>query len=125
MPRMFATEHSRGNRTLQVWLVLISKASIRETITFGEVADLMHFGHAQGVPYYLSGINQYCEENELPRLTCLVVNQKTERPTYAFPGVSDIKDAWEGVWKFDWFSIIPPNPQELEDAAGRFEKGII
>ena len=125
MPRKFAKEHSRGNRTLQVWLVLISKASIREKPTYGEVVALIRCGHARGVPRYLSGINQYCEENELPPLTCLVVNKKTGRPGYAFPGVSDIKDAWEEVWGFDWFSIIPPNPQELEDAAGRFEKGII
>ena len=107
------------NRALQIWLILISKAANRQTIRFGELAEMVGYDAAPPLVAPLNHIGFYCRQNDLPPLTVLVSNQVTGLPGEGWnqihPG-ADPNAARERVFGYDWFGIFPPTPQVLADA---------
>ena len=57
----------------------------------------------------------YCQQNEIPPLTILVVNQNTGLPGEGLTG-ADLNADREAVFNFDWYSIVPPTPEEFKEA---------
>jgi hypothetical protein len=99
---------------LQAWLILIGWARNRQTLTYSELDELMAFGNPRVLGPILAYIWDYCKINDLPPLTILVVSKNTEVPS---SGMGEFDSAQqESVFEFDWYSIVPPSPEELENS---------
>jgi len=101
-------------RAFQIWLILISKALNRQTVTYkilGKMLGFKGYGVFAGI---LDHIRIYCILNKLPPLTALVVNQVTGLPGEGL-GLLDKKlnSAREIIYNYDWYNIIPPTPEQL------------
>ena len=103
------------NRALQIWQILVCKAGNRQTMTYGELASILGFKGAQVLGKFLEYILRYCEKNQLPSLTVLVVNQETGLPGSGFPP-EDLHSERERVFRFDWFGLVPPTPKDFAEA---------
>ncbi|MBZ0315262.1 MAG: hypothetical protein K8L91_02505 [Anaerolineae bacterium] len=111
----FADHSNRPNRALQAWLILIGRARNRQTLTYTMLDELMGFGAPRALGPVLDYLWKYCKINNLPPLTVLVVNKTTGTPS---SGMGDFNFAeQEAVFDFDWYSIFPPTPEELDTAA--------
>jgi hypothetical protein len=120
MVRYFVNEATRPNRALQIWLILIGLAKNRQTITYGGLAKLLGYKGAGVFGDTLGHIMFYCKQNELPELTVLVIDAEGGVPME--PQLTPSFDtAREKVYKYDWYSIFPPSPDELKAA---FDKGM-
>jgi hypothetical protein len=105
-----------SERASQIWQILVHKAAARETVTYGEVADLMGIGSAQGLGVFLNQIKRYCEANGHPPLHVLAVSKSTGRPGEGLP-VDDFHGDRERVFSFNWFALVPPTPADFANAA--------
>ncbi|WLE95350.1 MAG: hypothetical protein QTN59_11725 [Candidatus Electrothrix communis] len=111
----FSEHATRPYRALQIWLILIGAANNRQIFTYGMVADILGYNGAGTLAHTLGHIMFYCLENELPPLTILVVNQETGLPGDGLTG-ADLNAGRESVFNYDWYSIIPPTPEDLKNA---------
>ena len=75
MVTYFKDQPSNASRALQIWQILIGKAHNRQTLTYGMLAQLLGFKRAGTLAHPLGHIMHYCQLNNLPPLTVLVVNQ--------------------------------------------------
>lgn len=117
MVRRFDENSTRPSRALQIWLILISQAYNRQTLTYGMLAEMLGFRGAGTLGQFLYHIMYYCQENDLPALTVLVVNHGSGLPSEAADlDVNNLNSAREAVFNYDWFSIYPPTPEELRKA---------
>ena len=67
----------------------------------------------------LDHISLYCRRAGLPPLTVLVVNRDTGLPGTGWDRVNPGRDPnveRERVFNYDWFTIVPPTPEEFEAA---------
>lgn len=89
----------------------------RETITYGEVADLMGYdsraGHTLG--RHLGVLGWYCLENELPMLNAIVVGKASGEPgdEVLLAKGKTVAKSQKAVYDFDWFSVRPPSTGAL------------
>jgi putative restriction endonuclease len=114
MPRYFSQIATWPARAAQIWQILVSEAYNRQTAAYGEIAEILKYEGAGTLAQILGHIYNYCNQNNLPPLTVLVVNQNT-----GLPGIEvaeDMNVAREAVYKFDWFDVVPPTFKELEAA---------
>jgi alkylated DNA nucleotide flippase Atl1 len=104
-------------RALQTWIYLIAKAKNRQIVTYKELADLMGYPTANPLSWILGCIMYYCEQNNLPPLTILVVNEKGI-PGEGFSTVDLEKyhQAREEVFNYPWYDLVPPSIDEFEEA---------
>ena len=118
MPRKFSDNPSQRSRAVQIWQILIAKAHNHQILNFNELGELVgYWGNRVGqLTYPLNIINQYCIQEGLPRLPCLVVSFRTGRPTR--------KLNWSGVnlntergkiFRFEWFKIYPPSEDDYQE----------
>jgi hypothetical protein len=121
MPTKFTSKNP--DRALQAWLILISRAMNRQTMTYEQLGRLMYpdSKKAAGVLNRILGhIAFYCKDNKLPMLTSIVVGKKRGAPGKAIPiDLVKIDMEREKVYGEDWFSIYPPTPHELSAAHAR------
>jgi len=89
-------------------------------VTYGILAEKMGYEGAGVLDKRLGHVAFYCEQNDLPPLTVIVVNQETGLPGRGFPG-DELHATREQVFNFDWYGLFPPTPEEL-DAAHRAAK---
>lgn len=62
----------------------------------------------------LEPVARFCNENDLPPLTAIVVNAETGLAGEGIPIEQDLNEAKEQVFQFDWYDIFPPTIEELE-----------
>jgi hypothetical protein len=105
---------TRYQRASQIWALLICAARERKTYTYGNVADILGFGGAGVMAPFLGCIMWFCEENKLPPLTVLVVNQGTGLPGEGLSTLEEVNQDREAVFRFDWFGIEPPQNSHFE-----------
>ena len=109
-------------RAVQIWQILISKAANKQLITYGELAEIMGFQGSTVLAHPLGHIMVYCEANELPPLTSLVINQGGSPGD----GLSTLKNyesndaARMEVFKTEWYKIIPPSANDYKDICNEF-----
>lgn len=108
-------------RALQCWQILISKASTKSIITYGELADTIGFEGAGVFRDILGHIYYYCQHNELPPLTSIVVKHDIGLPGDGFleegMELEEIPAKQMKVfdYKYKWFRIMPPTIEELKE----------
>lgn len=108
-------------RAIQCWQILISKAAIKSICTYGDLARIIGFEGAGIFRYILGYIFYYCQKNNLPPLTSIVVRQDTGLPGEGFvieEGLKpeEIPAKQMEVYKYNWFRIVPPTVEELKEA---------
>lgn len=102
MIKYFKDNATNPTRALQIWQILIAKASNRQTVTYGIFADLLGFHGAGVLAHMLGHIMFYCQQNDLPPLTVIVVNQDTGLPGEGLSG-ADLSADRERAFNFRWF----------------------
>lgn len=104
-------------RALQAWQFLIGKANNRQTVRYGDLAKLMGYTDDRPLFSILGHIMYFCNQNNLPPLTIIVVN-KDGTPGEGFSAATpdEFHKKREEVFLFDWFGIMPPTIQEFHEA---------
>jgi hypothetical protein len=116
MAQKFSDNSTNPTRALQIWQILIGKAHNRQTINYIDLAKMLGYADARPVANMLSLIMRYCDQNHLPPLTALVVNKGTGAPGDGLITLTDPDSQREEVFKYDWYGLVPPTPQELQQA---------
>ena len=117
MVRRFDENLTLYYRALQIWQILVSKASNRQSMTYGNLSDMVG---GSVIPIdmgrHLNPIMRYCQINGLPPLTILVVNQGTGEPGQGLSSINALNMDREKVFNYGWFGIVPPTLEEFERA---------
>ncbi|WP_291442756.1 hypothetical protein [Desulfovibrio sp.] len=111
-------------RAVQIWQILVSKAVNKQLMTYGELANILGFDGATVLAHPLGHIAVYCEENDLPPLTSLVINQGG-KPGDGFPEngkYSSPDEARFKVFTVKWYKIVPPTAEEFAELGSGFER---
>jgi len=115
MAKFYSQDPTHATRASQIWQILVCKASNRQTLTYGQLADLLGFEGAGTLAHFLGHIMYYCIQNDIPPLTVLVVNQDTGLPGEGLIN-ADLNADRERVFSFDWFGLVPPTPEKFSAA---------
>ena len=107
---------TRYQRSSQIWSLLVCAARERKTYRYGDLAEILSFGGAGVMAPLLGCIMWFCEKNQLPPLTVLVVNQTSGLPGEGLTTLENINSAREEVFNFDWFGLEPPQNADFEEA---------
>ena len=111
--KWFDVRPNRYTRALQIWLVLVAQAARGQTLTYGDLAKVLGFKGAGSLGQFLDPVMRYCENEGLPPLTAIVVNQDTREPGAGLPGIRNLSTEQGRVFDFPWFRIVPPTPREF------------
>jgi len=126
-----------------VWQILVSCAVNQKVIWYEQFGEYMGIERlTEGAGGMLHPILLYCQKNELPYLTSIVVSKITGRVSYEskdiqtnnqYPVLRDIsQEDWSKqrmeVFRFGikWLDIIPPSVEEyfsLLQECGKYQKG--
>ncbi|QEY25191.1 hypothetical protein [Neisseria zalophi] len=116
MVKYFEEHSNRVTRAMQAWPILQSAAMSRQTMTYKDLSIKMYGRDiAATLGSILEYIAVYCNQNELPPLTAIVVNKETGLPGVGIPVEEDLNKVREQVYQFDWYGIFPPTEQEFEN----------
>ncbi|MEQ7870448.1 hypothetical protein V6R97_07320 [Chromohalobacter salexigens] len=107
---------TRYQRSSQIWSLLICAARERKSYTYGEVADILGFGGAGTMAQFLGPIMWFCEDNDYPPLTVLVVNADTGMPGSGLSTLEEVNVDREDVFAFDWFDLEPPQCETFRNS---------
>lgn len=104
-------------RALQAWQYLIGKAANRQIVQYEELRILMDYPTCNPLTPALGCIMFYCEQNDFPPLTLIVVN-KSGLPGDGFTveQIQNYHQRREEVFNFPWFKLVPPTIAELSAA---------
>ena len=116
MPMYFDDVPHNEHRALQIWQVLIGYAAARRTLTYSQLAEIMGWGNVKPLARPLGHIMYWCRANELPALTVLVVNMNSGQPGDGLALDGDTDKEREKVFRYAWFRLFPPSPEQLEAA---------
>ena len=114
----FSEDPTYRNRAVQIWLILIGSAARRETLTYGMLVRRMGL-HGVMPPLHrqLGHVMYYCQAEDLPPLTVLAVNKTTGRPGKGLDlAINQFDQARERVFRFPWYELVPPTPDEFNAA---------
>jgi hypothetical protein len=116
--RMFGRGARVYVKAQQAWLILVahvmstSGASKNRRLTYGELAERMGLDRRAGIGLapVLGIIGEYCKQNGLPAINCLVVSQETGTPG---PGVvfrkgRSWRDDQRDAIRVNWFQYRVP-----------------
>jgi hypothetical protein len=119
--KLFNPTSSHPERALQAWIILVSAAKNRQTLTYLGLSRLMYGKDAAGVLDQILGhIAYFCnyyEPHSLPPLTSIVVGKRRGTPGKDIPvDMSEIDQRKEEVYEYDWYNVCPPSVAELANA---------
>src|SRR3989304_9688569 len=102
-------------RALQAWQYLIAKAHNRQIIRYDEISQIMNYADNRPLSPILGHIMFYCNQQNLPPLTIIVVNQHgTPGEGFTEKARHEFDRRREEVFSFDWFGIRPPSIEEFQ-----------
>jgi hypothetical protein len=97
-------------------MLLVCAARERKSYTYGNIANILGMGGANVMTQFLKPIMLFCEHNNYPPLTVLVVNQETGLPGQGLITREEVNKDRESVFRFDWFKIEPPETKDFAKA---------
>lgn len=111
-----------ANRALQAWQYIIGTAANRQIAQYEELRILMDYPTSNPLASIIGCIMFYCEHNNLPPLTLIVVN-RSGVPGEGFTAerMQDYHQRREDVFNFPWLKIVPPSIEEFREA---FQRGM-
>lgn len=102
-------------RAAQFWPLLVLAARNRQTLTYKTVSKLTGL-KTPGIGQALFPIQHYCEAKGLPKLTALVVKEKTGMPGAGLRlRSSELPHVLQEVFSHDWLKHRAPNEEQLKD----------
>ena len=116
MPTLFSEHSTNPTRALQIWQILVGAAMQRRTLTYGLLAELIHYQVPVALGRPLAHIMYWCQDNGLPPLTALVVSEQSGLPSEGLQIDGDLHKAREVAFAYDWYSVFPPSVEELAAA---------
>lgn len=113
---------TNAQRAMQFWCVLVLAARTQQVLSY-EMMEKM-----TGLPRFamsrpLGKVLAYCQQNELPLLTSIVLEQSTGKPadpSFNVPAF-DLAAEHRRVFIFDWLRNGSPTLTDFEDAAEELE----
>ena len=116
--KAFSPRAEMSDRAVQAWQILVGKAMNRQTVTYLGLSRLMYQKDAPGVLDKILGhVAYYCNANDLPPLTSIVVGKGRGTPGSDIPvDLSKIDAERESVYEHDWYDVYPPSKDELRAA---------
>lgn len=117
---------TREERAVRIWPLLTFAASLRMTLTYKRLGQLIGAG-PMSLGGWLERIQSYCLVHGLPPLTILVVSDSNGMPGSGFVAADPVSvpKAQTSVLRHDWTTTPPPKPEELARAlAERPSNGI-
>ena len=116
--KVFNPSSTNPKRAVQAWQILVGAAMSRKTYTYLGLSRLMYQKDASGVMDKMLGhIAHYCNDNNLPPLTSIVVGKGRGTPGEDIPmELEDADKQRETVYDYDWFNVYPPSAKKLEKA---------
>lgn len=108
---------TREQRAAQIWPLLTFAASLRVTLTYKRVGELIG-APPVSIGGWLEPIQSYCLIHELPPLTVLVVGESDGMPGPGFSGAEqeNVPAAQSEVFRHDWTQTKVPTPEDLARA---------
>lgn len=121
--KTFNPSSKHPQRAVQAWQILIGAAMNRQTLTYELLSQRVYKKKAAGVLDKILGhIAFYCNDNELPPLTSIVVGRRRGTPGEDIPiDLHGLDAQREEVYEFDWYDVYPPSAEELKKA---FDKNV-
>ncbi|HHC7144408.1 hypothetical protein [Vibrio parahaemolyticus] len=110
---------TKYQRALQIWNLLICAARERKSYTYGDVAQILGMGGAGVMAQFLDLIMRYCDKNDLPPLTVLVVNKDTGLPGAGLTTLEEVNIDRERVFKENWFKLEPLEAADFLNLDGK------
>jgi len=116
--KAFSPRAEMSDRAVQAWQILVGKAMNRQTVTYLGLSRLMYQKDAPGVLDKILGhVAYYCNANDLPPLTSIVVGKGRGMSGSDIPvDLSKIDAERERVYEHDWYDIYSPSRDELRAA---------
>jgi hypothetical protein len=127
--RKYSEINKRSARAQQAWVILTGLARDHRTIWYSHLGRLMQSSvkHGMSGPLLagpLGDILYFCQYNQLPPLTSIVVEQKSGLPSGGFPMAPDqIPAVQQVVFAYDWADIAVPREEEFEAARNAMTQG--
>ena len=115
MPHFFSDNSTNATRAQQLWPLLIAAAAERKIVTYGILSAIIGYKVPVALGEPLFHIKHWCELNELPPLTIIVVNKETGKPGSGM-SLEDADKAREEVFNYAWYRLVPPTADELRQA---------
>ncbi|KAA1160655.1 hypothetical protein EU508_09385 [Pseudoalteromonas fuliginea] len=116
MAHKFDEEPTLESRALQIWQILIGAAHNRQIYTYKIVSELLGYDGSGVLNRQLGHIMYWCQQNKVPPLTILVVNEAKGIPGEGLILEGNESQLREKVYKYDWYNLIPPSLEELSEA---------
>ena len=91
-----------------LWTILQELAEARRCENYARIDEILGL-NAQNVSGALAPIHDYCERNDLPLLTALVVQTKTGRPGPGYRCRNDHATECARVFAHDWVATAMPS----------------
>jgi hypothetical protein len=104
------------DRLTQLWSLLVESAHAQRVLTYDIIGQLIGVPE-QAIGCFLRPIQDYCQFNDLPPLTALILNEEAGPP--ALNETGDEFEKRSRVYFFDWFSQKSPTPEDLINVTGR------
>lgn len=110
---------TREQRAQQLWSILSLTATHRQMLTYSIVESITGL-HRAGIGDALRPVQQYCSEQGLPPLTCLVVSQDSGLPgDGCLTSPAALPGALLRVFSHTWLDTRAPTEEQLADAYSR------
>jgi hypothetical protein len=121
----FNPSSTHPERALQAWIILVSAAKNRQTLTYEGLSILMYRKKAAGVLDKILGhIAYFCMDNDLPALTSIVVGKNRGTPGQDIPvDRAELDKLREAVYNCDWFDLHPPSTKRLAKSFAKKRDG--
>lgn len=125
MQKTFNPSSVHPDRAHQAWQILVGAAMNRQTLTYLGLSQKMYRKDAAGVlDKVLGHIAYFCNDNDLPALTAIVVGKGRGSPGADIPADrTRMDEIREAVYEVDWYNIVPPTPSQLKECFDRNYKG--
>ena len=113
-----------AQRAMQFWSVLVFAARTQQVLSYEMLFQLTGVV-ARGQSKELGIIWTYCEQQQLPILTSIVLEQSTGRPADPLlnAALTDLAAEHRRVFIFDWFKNPAPTLAEFQAAAAKLKEG--
>jgi len=102
-------------RSMQIWSILVFAAQNQKLISYTALGKLV------GVPTpalgrFLFPILYYCQQNDLPPLTSIVISHVSGTPGEGFPPNINVPESQSRSFVYDWQSVDAPNADQFQAA---------
>ena len=106
---------SSSGKVVKTYLILVGMAMRRETTQYGLIAKETGVASQAVGGLCLDPINRYCQANNFPYLTSIVVSKDTGEPGVNYPGArASLYRDREKVYEFPWLDYAPPTIEESD-----------